>query len=146
MSDPVTRSIMVKGDVSRLFALWANFENFPSFMQHIKSVTRTNESLSHWVMEGPLKQTFEWDAEITRMDLNKRIAWRSLDGSEMKTSGQVTFNPLPDKQVQITVTLHYIPPKGKLGEIFAGMLADPEAYLDEDLRHFKEYAEQTAAV
>jgi len=146
MSEPVTRSVIVKGDVSRLFTLWANFENFPNFMQHIKSVARTNESVSHWVMEGPLKQTFEWDAEITRMDLNKRIAWRSLDGSEMKTSGQVTFNALPENEVQITVTLHYVPPKGKVGEIFANMLADPEGYLDEDLRNFKAYAEKTAEV
>lgn len=145
MSTPVTKSIIVKGSVADIYAVWANFENFPLFMENIKSVSKMNEETSHWVMEGPLGSTLEWFAEITRMEQNKRIAWRSREESQMKTSGQVTFNGLADGQTEVTATLHYVPPAGKAGELLATILTDPGKRLEEDLRNFKRYFEETWA-
>jgi uncharacterized membrane protein len=89
-----------------------------------------------------LGKTIEWDAKTTRIELNKRIAWNSMDNSDITTSGQVTFNPLPHNQVEVTVTLQYQPPAGKLGEAVSNLFADPEEKLEEDLRRFKTYAEE----
>jgi uncharacterized membrane protein len=144
MTEQFTKSIVVNGQPSTLYALWANFENFPHFMKNIKSVTKTGERTSHWKMEGPLNTTLEWDAETTRLEENKRIAWRSLEDSQLKTSGQVTFTALPQNQTEITVTLQYMPPGGVLGEAVAKLFADPEGQLDEDLRNFKTFADQRA--
>lgn len=140
MPEQVTKSIIVKGDVSDVYRLWANFENFPHFMKHIKSVTRTGDRTSHWVMEGPLGRKVEWDAETTRLEENKRIAWNST-GGDIKTSGQVTFNELPNNQTEVTVILQYVPPAGKAGEMVAELFGDLEGKLHEDLRNFKAYAE-----
>ena len=137
----VTRSILVKAPVDQVYNLWANFENFPHFMKYIVSVAKTGERMSHWVMEGPLGKNIEWDAETTRLDTNTRIAWNSLDTGDIKTSGQVTFNQLREGDTEITVTLKYVPPMGKLGEIVARIFSDPEGQLEEDLRHFKAYVE-----
>lgn len=142
MSDPISRSIIVKGNVSDVYSLWANFENFPIFMKHIKSVTKTGERESHWVMQGPLGATIEWDAETTRLDENQRIAWSSTDG-DIKTSGQVTFAELTQGETEITVTLHYVPPAGTAGELAAELFGNPEGMLIEDLRRFKEHVEGT---
>ena len=105
----VTKSTIVKASVNDAFNMWSNFENFPLFMQHIRSVRKTGEGMSHWVMEGPMGVHIEWDARTTRIDPNKRIGWSSVNG-DIKTSGQVTFNSLPDEQTEVTVNLQYIPP------------------------------------
>jgi len=131
-----TKNIIVKAPLNEVYQAWANFENFPNFMRHIKSVTKTGDRTSHWVMEGPLNTQIEWDAETTRQEENKRIAWNSING-DIKTSGQVTFNALPDNQVEVTVMLKYVPPAGLAGEIVAELFGNPEGKLLEDLRNFK---------
>jgi uncharacterized membrane protein len=141
MTEQFTKSIIVKGDVSTLYGLWANFENFPHFMTNLKSVTQTGEGTTHWKMVGPMKTTLEWDAETTRMEEGKRIAWRSRENSPFKTSGQVTFTALPQNDTEITVTLQMVPPHGALGGLVARLFADPEGQLTRDLRQFKAYAE-----
>lgn len=138
-----TKNIIVHADIGDVYGAWANFTNFPHFMQHIESVTMTGEKSSHWVMAGPLNTTLEWDAQTTRMEENKRIAWNSTEG-DIKTSGQVTFNSLPDNQVEVTVMLKYVPPAGLAGEVVAELFGKPEEKLMTDLRNFKRYIEQRA--
>ena len=128
-----------------MYRIWANFELFPKFMQHIRAVTLNPDGTWHWVMEGPLGMTLAWDAETTRMDVNQRIAWKSKPESEMQTSGQVTFAELPNNETEITVTLGYVPPAGAIGSAGAKIFDNPEQKLQQDLRNFKEYAESGAA-
>lgn len=137
----IVKNIIVKAPMQDIYQAWANFENFPHFMQHIRSVTKIDERRSHWVMDGPLHSRFEWDAETTRLEENKRIAWSST-GGDIKTSGQVTFNALPSNEVEVTVMLRYIPPAGIAGDLFATLFTDPEGKLAEDLRNFKRYIEK----
>jgi uncharacterized membrane protein len=141
MPEQTTKTIIVGAPVSTAFKTWAAFENFPRFMSHIKSVKRTGDRTTHWVAEGPLGASVEWDAETTRYDENKRIAWKSRDDSRIKTSGQVTFNEMPKNQTEITVTLQYVAPGGAAGEKVAQLLANPEEKLEEDLLRFKSYVE-----
>jgi uncharacterized membrane protein len=143
MAEQFTKDIIVKANIDDVYAIWADFENFPRFMTYIKSITKTGDGTSHWVMEGPLGKDLEWDAETTRLEPKKRIAWNSRDGGDIKTSGQVTFNELAQGQTEITVMLQYVPPAGKLGEFVAHLFNDPDKRLDEDLRNFKAYVEET---
>ena len=141
MPEQVTRTIIVKAPVSDIYDIWANFENFPLFMKYIASVRKTGDGLSHWAMEGPLGKTIEWDAETTRMEPNRRIAWNSRDQGDITTSGQVTFKELPQGETEIAVTLQYVPPAGALGAAVAKIFSDPAEQLEEDLKNFKAYAE-----
>lgn len=140
-----TQNIIVKAPIDAVYEAWANFENFPNFMQHICTVTKTGDSSSHWVMAGPLNSRIEWDAETTRLEENKRVAWSSTNG-DIKTSGQVTFNELSNDEVEVTVMLRYIPPGGAIGDLVAGLFADPEGKLQEDLYNFKRYIENPESV
>lgn len=141
MVDQVTKSIIVKADAQKVYAAWANFENFPMFMHYIKSVKKMGDGTSHWRMEGPLGIHAEWDAETTRMDPGQRIAWNSKQHSALKTSGQVTFAPLPDGETQVTATIHYDPPAGWPGEVVTDMFGNPEGKLEADLLNFKNFIE-----
>jgi uncharacterized membrane protein len=110
-------------------------------------VTRTGEGLTHWVVQGPMGKTVEWDAETTRDEEGQRMAWNSKEGSEVKTSGQVVFTELPKGETQVTVTLMVVP-QGPLAAMAAGLFGKLDETLEEDLRSFKAYAEagQPAAV
>jgi len=142
MSNKVTQTIIVNRNVADVYDLWANFENFPHFMQHIQSVWKIDEQTSHWVLEGPLGLLVSWKVETTSLEPNKRIAWSSKDNDgDIKTSGQVTFNALAEEQTEVTVTLHYVPPAGRMGDMAAELIGSPNNRLREDLRNFKSYAE-----
>jgi uncharacterized membrane protein len=135
-----TRSIIVKGSPSELYHLWADVEGFPRFMKNVKSVTRTADNMTHWVVEGPFGKEVEWDAETTRLEEGKRIAWNSKEGSDVKTSGQVVFTQLPQDETQVTVTLQ-VAPQGALSGAAAGLFGRLDETLEGDLRSFKAYAE-----
>ncbi len=141
MPEQATRSITVGASVKEVFEAWANFENFPNFMKHVKSVEKRPDGSTHWVAEGPLGKTAEWDAETTMFEPNKRIGWHSREGSEIKTSGQVTFVELGTGQTQVNVTMQWVIPASKGGEKLAALVADPEKRLEKDLSSFKNYVE-----
>lgn len=142
MSDRVTKSITVKGDVETIYNIWADFEKFPHFMKYVSNVQKTGPRTSHWQVSGPLGMNLEWDAETTRLDYNQRIAWNTKDNDgTITTSGDVVFADLPDDQTHVTVTMNYTIPGGKVGEAITQLFSDPGKRLEEDLRNFKEYAE-----
>jgi uncharacterized membrane protein len=143
MGDQVTRTIIVKADVNTVYQVWSNFENFPTFMENIESVTNTGPRTSHWKMSGPMGKTLEWDAETTLMEENSRIAWNSKDmeDNELTTSGMVTFTPLSQGETQITAIVQYEPKGGILGDVAEKLFGNPGEKLEEDLRNFKDYIE-----
>lgn len=142
MSEQVTKTVVVKRDVSTVYNVWANFETFPYFMKYVERVEKTGPRTTHWAVKGPLGITVDWNAETTRMDMDKRIAWNTKDHSgTITTSGEVIFTDLPDNQTQVAVTMNYSLPAGKLGEAVAQVFSDPEKRLEEDLRNFKSYIE-----
>ncbi len=143
----LSKSIIVNTSAHHAYTVWADFTQFPNFMEHVKSVDITSPGMSHWVVAGPVGANIDWNAEITRQEPNTRIAWNTKDNKGIiTTSGQVTFNPLPANQTEVTVTMQYTMPGGKIGDMVAGFLANPEEQVAADLRRFKAYAESKAQV
>jgi uncharacterized membrane protein len=138
-----TASIIVGGDPTRAFEAWSGYDRFPEFMPHVVSVRRTGERTSHWTARGPLGRTVEWDAEITRLERDKRIAWASSHDGAFKTSGQVTFNALPGGQTEVTLVFQYATSAAR--EAIARALSDLERVVREDLRSFKAHVESRGA-
>ena len=139
MANQTTRSVQVGGDVEEVFAAWADLESFPEFIDRLKSVTRTGPQTTHWVAQGPMGIDVAWDAETTKFEPGKRIAWTSQIGSELRTSGQVTFSPLSGGLTEVTVTFQHATDtlKGKAGYL----LAQLDGVLEEALRRFKAHVE-----
>jgi uncharacterized membrane protein len=141
MAEQTTKSITVGAPLPDVFEAWADFERFPTFMKDIQSVEKRPDGSTHWVMDGPLGKKLEWDAETTTFEPGKRIAWRSREGSTIKTSGQVTFVELGTGQTQVNLTVQWVIPTRQGGETLAGIIGDPEGRVEEDLRSFKAYVE-----
>ncbi len=141
MAEEVTRHIVVQRPAHEVYQLWADFENFPKFMHNLKSVTKTGPGMSHWQMRGPMGLTLDWDASVTRNDPDQAIGWKST-GGDIDTSGEVRFLDRGDNTTQVTLTMSYSPPGGKLGATINRIVSeDPEHLVAEDLRNFKNYAE-----
>ncbi len=47
-------TIIVSAPVSLVYQRWTQFERFPDFMNNIKSITKTGDRTSHWVVKRPL--------------------------------------------------------------------------------------------
>ena len=139
---PVNKSIVINASAEEVYQYWRDFEKLPLFMRYLESVTVTGEGRSHWVAQAP-GGSVEWDAEITEDRPNQLIAWRSLEGSEVETSGSVRFEPaVGGRGTVVHVQLDYNPPGGPLGALFAKLFGeDPDGQMQTDLRRFKQVIE-----
>jgi uncharacterized membrane protein len=144
MAVQFTESMIIKAQPEIVFAWWSHLEMLPSIIEDIKDVTLINDTRSQWVVKGPLGINYQWTAEITRFDQDRRIAWKTIDG-DLKTSGQITFKDLPQDETEMTVTMQYAPPAGKAGEIASKMLQNPQEKIIQGMREFKKFAEQNPA-
>ena len=136
-------SVTVNRPVDEVYAFWRDFENLPTFMGHLRSVTVDGFDRSHWVARAPLKKSVEWDAELTGDDRFRRISWRSLPHADIDNSGTVHFDTAPDGAgTEVRVTLHYDVPGGAIGRAVAKILGEePEQQVRDDLRRFKQVLE-----
>lgn len=136
-------AITVDRSADELYRYWHEFENLPTFMYHLESVTRTGPRRSHWVAKAPVKKTVQWDAEVIEDRADELIAWRSTEGSDIRNSGSVRFDPAPDNRgTEVRVEIDYEMPGGRLGTKLAKVFGEePEQQVRDDLRRFKQVME-----
>jgi uncharacterized membrane protein len=138
----VTRTTTVNASPAEAYAFWHDLEKLPTFMKHLESVTKIDETRSHWKASAPLGYSVEWDAEITSDVLNERLGWKSVEGSDIANSGVVEFKPTIDRGTEIKVTMTYEAPGGTAGKLFAKLFGEePGQQVAEDLRRFKSLME-----
>ncbi|MEO8510801.1 MAG: SRPBCC family protein [Chloroflexota bacterium] len=132
----VTQSIDVKVPVRTAYDQWTQFEDFPRFMEGVKSVTQTDDTHLRWVAEIAGK-TKEWDAAITEQHPDERVAWTSTTGAA--NAGVVTFHRLDEGQTRVTLQMD-ADPEGVVENVGTGL-----GFLDRrvkgDLERFKEFIE-----
>lgn len=134
------KTIVVNAPLDEVFAWFRDFRNFPRFMAHVRNV-RVSDGRSHWEVAGPAGIAVQWDAEVTRLEPNHLLAWRSLPGSRVENAGMVYFEPF-DGGTRLHVRLSYNPPAGALGHAVAALFGkDPKHALDDDLLRFKSLLE-----
>lgn len=141
----VERAVTVNRPKEELYRKWRDFENLPSFMEHLESVQvdDADSGRSHWVAKGPLGKNIEWDAEVIEERENELLVWKSLPGSLVESMGRVEFVDAPGGRGTIVhVVLQYNPPAGSMGAAFAKLFGkEPGTQVKEDLRHFKQIME-----
>ena len=141
----VERAMTVNRPKAELYQMWRDFENLPSFMEHLESVQvePSDNTRSHWVAKAPLGKTIEWDSEIIEDRENELLVWKSLPGSMVESKGRVEFLDAPGGRGTIVhVSMEYNPPAGSLGAAFAKLFGEePNQQVNEDLHHFKQIME-----
>lgn len=144
MPQRVESSVVVEAPVSQVFNYWRTLENLPNFMSNIEEVRSIGNRRTHWRVKGPLGAKMEFDAQTTQEQENQTIAWESLDGN-VETSGEVRFQELGPNRTRVEVSMNYgDPPGGRLGEVGAKIVANPQVMVDQDLQNFKDIMEGRA--
>ena len=139
----ISKAVTIGLPPEELYAFWRPLKSLPRFMDHLESVTLQGDGRSHWVAKGPAGSHVKWDAEMTEDVPGRRLAWRSLEGSQIHNEGQVDFRAAPgDRGTEVQVTLTYRPPAGRLGASVARLLGEePAVQIGEDLRRLKRLLE-----
>jgi len=139
----VVKAITINKPVEQVYAFWQQLENLPRFMRYLDSVEQLSDGRSRWRARGPGGVTVEWDAETIATRENELIAWRSLPGSRVHTSGTVQFRPAPGARgTEVHVEMDFRPPAGALGHTVAWLTGrEPSQQLHEDLRRLKQLLE-----
>lgn len=132
----VVEHIDVKVPVGTAYNQWTQFEEFPQFMEGVKSVSQTDDTHLHWIAEVAGKKE-EWDAEITEQKPDERVAWNATSGA--RNAGVVTFHRLDDETTRVTLQLD-VEPEG-LVETAGTALGFLERRVKGDLERFKEFIE-----
>ncbi|WP_243458635.1 SRPBCC family protein [Nostoc sp. UIC 10630] len=142
----VEKTLTINKPVEELYRFWRNFDNLPRFIKHLKELRVYDEKRSHWISKGFLNESVEWDVVITEDRENELIAWTSVEGAAIETSGRVHFKPAPgDRGTEVKTIREFTPPGGAIGAALAKPVADiaklfgedPELQIKEDLRGFK---------
>ena len=131
----VEKDVTVNAPVDRVYGMWTDFENFPSFMKHVESVRRTGDKTLHWKAQlGPVEK--EWDAEIQAMVPNRSVTWRSTSGAD--NAGAVTLSERGNI-THMHVVIEYDPTWFEA--IGATITQTTSRSVEEDLERFKRLAE-----
>ena len=111
----VQESVTIDAPIETLFELWSDPSNLPRLLPYLRSVETIDDRVSHWVLEGPAGSCLEWDAEIINEVPLETIGWRSLPGADVASAGSVRFREAGRAGTEVTVTMQYAPPAGRLG-------------------------------
>lgn len=135
----VGKSVTINRPRTELFAYWRDFANLPTFMHAIERVELVGENRSTWTIKAPAGQRVTIETEMVDLVENKSIGWRSVEGSQIRTNGRVTFEDAPaDRGTVVTAEIAYEPPGGELGRLVAKLFqAEPNIQARHELKRFK---------
>ena len=134
----IQKAISIAAPPERVFEHWANFENFPEWMSHVRSVKDEGNNRYHWVVDGPAGVPIEWHSELHDVIENRQMGWRSLPGSMVDHSGLVQFEDDGAGGTHVQVDMSYLPIAGLVGHVVAKAFGtDPKSEMDADLERFK---------
>jgi uncharacterized membrane protein len=136
------KTINIRAPINVVYDFWNNLENFPRFMARVREVVNKGNGISHWVVEGPGGMAVEWEAMITKFIPNRVLAWKSLPGTGIDSTGLIRFDANPDGSTRVDIRISYKPPMGAVGYAAAALFgADPESQMDADMMRMKNLIE-----
>jgi uncharacterized membrane protein len=131
----VEKTITVNAPVEKVYSMWTDWKNFPSFMEHVDSVQQTGDDTLHWKARvGPFEK--EWDAKIMGLVPNRTVTWRSTSGAD--NAGAITLSERGNI-TEMHVVISYDPNWFEtIGDAITKTLSRS---VEEDLSRFKRLAE-----
>jgi uncharacterized membrane protein len=132
-------SVLLNCTPEEAYSRYRNFEDLPTFMSHLESVTKIGDRQYRWIARGPLEIPVQWDAEVFDEQVGQSISWRSLPDSPVTMQGSVRFASAPaNRGTYLSAVTRFDHPASNLARTFAKLLGkDPNFLMQQDLRRFK---------
>ncbi len=138
----VKEVVKVDVPVRQAYNQWTQFEEFPAFMGGVERIEQMTPALTHWVtsMAGI---TREFDARIVDQVPDQRVAWTTVDGSDVTQAGTVAFEALDATHTRVSLTLDYDP--HGIAETVGDKTGFIRSQVQGDLKRFKHFIEDRPA-
>jgi uncharacterized membrane protein len=135
-------SVTIRRTPRDLYAAFRDLEGLPQILTHLAEVRQLDGE--RWLMrvKVPGGLDLEWRMRLVEDVPDQRIAWRSLEGESMASSGEVRLREASgERGTELCVTLTYEPEAllaRKAGKLLVGL---QEVKLQNDLRALKQRLE-----
>jgi uncharacterized membrane protein len=137
----IQHSIEVNVPVHALYHQLTRFQDYPQFMDNVESVRQIDETHLHWTTKMA-NRPVEWEAEITRQEVDRCIAWHNTDGPS--NAGKVEVQALSPDTSKATLTFDAVP--GQFPGVMAGDTEQEMAqHLSQSLEKLKDFVEASSA-
>ena len=136
----VGRSVTIRKPRSELFTYWRKFQNLPGFMENVEAIDESGaDGVFTWKIKAPAGRHVDVRTEISSEKQGEHIAWRSVEGSDIATCGEVRFKDAPgERGTRVSLVMSYDPPAGALGRAVAKIfLREPQVQARHDLKRLK---------
>ncbi|WP_347332372.1 SRPBCC family protein [Marinimicrobium locisalis] len=133
--------VIIDRPPEEVYRYWKDLRHLPRVMNFIKQVEPQEGNISHWVAQGPVGPTIEWDSEIVEDAPNKVLSWRSLEDSELTNWGTVAFSPRNNGQTELSIAFNFSPPENMTGTVAKFLTGLENASLDQNLLNLKSQLE-----
>ena len=139
----VGRTVTIGRPREEVYAFWRDFPNLATVMENIERIETIDERRSRWVVKAPAGKTVEWESVVTADEPNRLIAWQSVEGADVRSSGRVEFlDAAPGRGTMVRATIAYDPPGGTIGQWLAKFFQrEPNLQVRRDLRRLKQFLE-----
>jgi uncharacterized membrane protein len=132
----IQASVEVNVPLSTAYNQWTQFEEFPKFMEGVKSVRQVDDKTLEW-HASVAGDDETWTSEITDQEPDQRIAWNSTSGS--RNNGVVTFERVDENTTRVNLTLDWEPEN--LVQRTGDALGFDDRRVKADMERFKEFIE-----
>ena len=139
----VETSLTINGSPEELYQLWRDPQTLPQVMGHFATVTAQADDRAHWLVNGPVKTSLQWDSQIVQEEPGQSMRWYSMAGAKLPNGGSIKFAPATGGRGTVaTLEIDFHPPGGSFGKGATKALGVvPRVLAVKALRRFKNLAE-----
>ena len=139
----IGRTVTINRPREEIYAFWRDFSNLPRVMENVERIEIVDDRRSRWAVKAPAGKTVEWESVVTEDQPGRLIAWQSVEGADVASSGRIEFlDAAPGRGTMVRATFSYDPPAGWLGEWIAKIFQrEPDIQARRDLRRLKQFLE-----
>jgi len=120
--------------VHEVFSFFRDFENFPLIIGELHSITDFQDGRSHWEVSDGRGGVVAFDAVVTKYLPNSVIAWQSVPGSPVKSSGIIRFSPRAEGHTHLEIAFEYRPLEASFADAIRALLKSRSApQIEEEL-------------
>jgi uncharacterized membrane protein len=132
----IVEQIDIGAPLDLTYNVWTQFQDFPTFMKKVETVSQEEEAKLNWKAQVFLSHR-SWRSTITEQIPDNRIVWKS-EGDKGHVDGTVTFHALGDPEfTRILVLLEYHP--GGVVENIGNLWRAQGRRVRLELKHFRRH-------
>lgn len=132
----IVEQIDVGAPLELCYNVWTQFQDFPTFMKKVETVSQEEDAKLNWKAQVFLSHR-SWNSTITDQIPDNRIVWKS-EGEKGTVDGTVTFHALGHPEfTRILVVLEYHP--GGVVENIGNLWRAQGRRVRLELKHFRRH-------